>query len=515
MSNNSSDSLPMNSSADELLSAIETSGVLSEANLRAIREGLVNVADSLDSGSLAEQLVEEGRLTEFQAKHLLGGRADGLVLGRYVLLDRIGVGAMGRVFKARHRLMDRIVALKLVLPGCVTSRNVVARFLREMKIVGVLDHPNVVRAFDADQYNDSPYIVMEYLEGEDLEKAMRLRGTMPAEEVVGYMAQTAWGLAHAHEKGIVHRDIKPTNLFLVPSTGVVKVLDLGLGVFVNVSHGKSSPLDTDEGFVVGTTDYMSPEQVSGEPVDFRTDLFSLGCTMFRLLTRSFAFPGTTKMDRLVRRLDGPHVPIDTLRRDLSYRLIDTLDRLLALSPNDRFVDTIEAAEALESLLPASERPSQKAGRLSIPAAARRPSADQKHFQREAPVDWSLVESALTGDAVDSSDANGPITSRAPATETVTPSRLKHHRKNLEEEVGESGRTVQREYRKEVIKLNRELADLKAQDAMGGESSTLSIWLEHFGEQLGDFLAEPHAGHMLLVAFVTTMIVAIGLAVALG
>jgi len=384
-----------------------------------------------------------------------------------------------------------------------------------MKIVGVLDHPNVVRAFDADQYNDSPFIVMEYLEGEDLEKALRLRGPMAAEEVVGYMAQTAWGLAHAHEKGIVHRDIKPTNLFLVSSSGVVKVLDLGLGVFVNVSHGKSTPLDTDEGFVVGTTDYMSPEQVSGEPVDARTDLFSLGCTMYRLLTGAFAFPGTTKMDRLVRRLDGPHVPIDTLRRDLSFRLIDSLDRMLALRPSDRFVDAVEAAEALESLLPAAQRPSQKNGRLSIPRSERGPSAEQRQFQREAPVDWSLVESALDTERGAGPDANASITSSAPATRVVAPSTLNHHRKNLEAEVGESGRTVQREYRKEVIKLNRELADLKAQDAMGVGTSTLASWLEHFGEQLGDFLAEPHAGHMLLVAFVTTMIVAIGLAVALG
>jgi len=193
---------------------MERSGILSETGLQEVRDCLVQDRQLQDSSVLAERLVKQGRLTEFQARRLLVGKAESLVFGRYVLLDRLGIGAMGRVFKARHRLMDRLVALKVVLPGCATSKHSVSRFFREMKIVGVLDHPNVVRAFDADQHEDSPYIVMEYLEGEDLEKVLRRRGMLPPQEVIDCMIQVAWGLAHAHDKGVVHRDIKPTNLFL-------------------------------------------------------------------------------------------------------------------------------------------------------------------------------------------------------------------------------------------------------------------------------------------------------------
>jgi eukaryotic-like serine/threonine-protein kinase len=211
---NDPDANPCGLSSADFLATMERSGILSETGLQEVRDCLVQDRQLQDSSVLAERLVKQGRLTEFQARRLLVGKAKSLVFGRYVLLDRLGIGAMGRVFKARHRLMDRLVALKVVLPVCASSKHSVSRFFREMKIVGVLDHPNVVRAFDADQHEDSPYIVMEYLEGEDLEKVLRRRGMLPPQEVIDCMIQVAWGLAHAHEKGVVHRDIKPTNLFL-------------------------------------------------------------------------------------------------------------------------------------------------------------------------------------------------------------------------------------------------------------------------------------------------------------
>src|SRR5262249_37445971 len=151
-----------------------------------LRDRLLQDAELQDPGVLAEQLIEQGSLTEFQARRLLLGKSRGLVFGRYILLDRLGIGAMGRVFKARHRLMDRVVALKVVLPITVNYKHSFSRFFREMKIVGLLDHPNVVRAFDADQYEDSPFIVMEYLEGEDLEKMILRRGRIPPDEVIDF-----------------------------------------------------------------------------------------------------------------------------------------------------------------------------------------------------------------------------------------------------------------------------------------------------------------------------------------
>ena len=277
---------------------------------------------------------------------------------------------------------------------CVSSKHSVARFFREMKIVGLLDHPNVVRAYDADQHDGSPYIVMEHLDGEDFEQALRRRGSLPVQEVVECMSQAAWGLAHAHEKGVVHRDIKPTNLFLT-TTGVVKILDLGLGAFVGVSNEEAKPTDTDEGFVVGTTDYMSPEQVTSQAVDARTDLFSLGCTMYRLLTGAYAFPGETKADRLVRRIHDGHVPISDVRPDLPIRLVAVLERLLAHNPDDRFSSAVKAAETLEAMIHlrgGQNRGSRgkDAGKPPRPS----PPSSLSGPEPEAPVDWSLVESEL-------------------------------------------------------------------------------------------------------------------------
>src|SRR5262249_14412574 len=160
-----SEAMPTHVSASEFLSALERSGVLPESEWREVRDRYGPRPDSDDPATLARQLVQDGTLTPFQARRLLKGKR-GLVFGRYILLDPIGQGARGRVFKARHRLMDRVVALKVVLPDPTLSKRAVPRFFREMKIVGLLDHPNVVRAIDADEHEGCPFIVMEYLEGE-------------------------------------------------------------------------------------------------------------------------------------------------------------------------------------------------------------------------------------------------------------------------------------------------------------------------------------------------------------
>jgi serine/threonine-protein kinase len=498
-------------SSSDFLTAVERSGVLSDVEMQEIRDR-TSIAPTIDPSTIARELVQEGRLTEFQARRLLVGKSRGLVFGRYVLLDHLGTGAMGRVFKARHRLMDRVVALKVVLPVCVTSKHAVSRFFREMKIVGMLDHPNVVRAFDADQHDDSPYIVMEYLEGEDLEHVLQRRGMLPPQEVVEYMIQATWGLAHAHERGVVHRDIKPTNMFLT-SNGVVKILDLGLGAFVGVSNETITPVDTDEGFVVGTTDYMSPEQVTGEPLDARTDLFSLGCTMYRLLTRNYAFPGMTKMDRLVRRIRDAHVPIREVRPDLPLPLARYVDRLLAHQPEERFATAAEAAESLEELVPSSSRP----GRGARAGLAGRPprATGSSTAESEHPLDWSLIESALHGKKERQPEI--PLPSMAPAT--PPPARasrqLSSHRKSLEADGEESGREVHQQYRSELIQLKRSMTDQREEEAAEAPPTVSERWLEHVGEQLGDFLAEPNAGQVVVLLIVIAIAIAFSLAYALG
>ncbi len=500
-------------STEDFLASLESAGILSEAALQEVRGALPGELGADDSAALAQWLVERGSLSEFQAHRLLVGKAQSLLFGRYLLVDRLGVGAMGRVFKARHRLMDRLVALKVVLPVCATSRHSVQRFFREMKIVGMLDHPNVVRAFDADEHEGSPYIVMEYLEGDDLERVLRRRSVLPVLEVVDYMAQAARGLAHAHERGVVHRDIKPTNLFL-DKTGVVKVLDLGLGAFVGVSSEGVSPHDTDEGFVVGTSDYMSPEQLSGQPIDARTDLFSLGCAMYRLLTGTFAFPGTNKMDRMVMRMQEPHVPISDIRKNLPVPLVALVDGLLSLRPEDRFASADEVAEELEMLLPLSERRNRGArtGQAGRPIRA---LASPVHADAEKPLDWNLIESALQSRRESASEPSAPSRLAVDESPRPTVTQLDSHRRNLEQDGVETGRRVQQEYRKEVIQLKRSLAEERAQDPAAEAPTAMEHWLERLGEQIGDFLAEPSAGHIIVILVIITLIVAIGLAYSLS
>src|SRR5690348_5763347 len=196
----------------DLLGVIRRSGVLGDRQFEEIDGKVRAGVYPTEAQALAERLVAERVLTEFQAGRLLLNKAHGLVVGRYVILDRLGEGNRGRVFKAHHRLMGRLAAIKVIAPRIASRASSIARFYREMRLIGRLDHPNVVRAFDADQVGDLLYIVMEYVAGESLDQVLKDRGPLPAIEVADYMAQAALGLVHAHERGIVHRDIKPSNL---------------------------------------------------------------------------------------------------------------------------------------------------------------------------------------------------------------------------------------------------------------------------------------------------------------
>jgi serine/threonine-protein kinase len=494
---------PMVRSASELLAAIERSHILPDAKWQEVNERFGHRLARDGSLKLAQQLVDEGTLTSFQAAWLLKGKSP--VFGRYDLLERIGRGARGNVYKARHRLMDRIVALKVLSIDSATDGNAVPRFFREMKIVGRLEHPNVVRAIDADIHDGFPYIVMEYLEGDDLERVFVRRGPLPPEEVIEHMAQAARGLAHAHEKGVIHRDVKPTNVFLV-STGVVKLLDLGFGELVGPSGQTGNVFDTDEGVVVGTRDFISPEQITDKPIDARTDLFSLGCTMYHLLTGAFAFPGLTKEHRLVKRIREPHVPITEVRQGLSDGLVAIVDRLLATRPDDRFASAALVAEALEALVRPAGRPEGVTSAKPETNAAGA-GATALGAEPEAPLDWSRIESALRPKSHHARESRR----RAAATQPEPRSTqgLTSHRKRIEEEGAESGREVHEKYRQELIQMKREMAELRATEARDGARADGDTWFERIGEKIGDFLAEPSAGQIvigiLLVLLVLTLV----------
>ena len=497
-------------SGPEFLAALERSGVLPDEKWREVRNRFVHTTEHDDSLPLARQLVDDGTLTKFQARRLVMGKKS-LAFGRYALLDHIGQGARGRVFKARHRLMDRVVALKVILPDRTLDKKSISRFFREMKIVGLLDHPNVVRAIDADVHEGYPYIVMEYLEGDDLEQVFARRGPLPPDKVIDYMAQALRGLAHAHEKGVIHRDVKPTNLFLV-NTGIVKVLDLGCGELVGMAGQAGNVFDTDEGMVVGTTDFMSPEQIKNKPVDVRTDLFSCGCTMYRLLTGTYAFPGETREDRLVKRIRGRHVPITDVRADLSHGLVAIVDRLLAIRPADRFNSAAEAAEALEALFPPAGRDERG---TSTKPGTKKPgaSAPSVPAEPEAPLDWSLIESALRPPGHGAKESPRLVDRherKPPSTKD-----LSSHRKILEEEGVESGREAYKEYRNELIQMNHVMTELRSTGQKDETPPAGATWLERIGEKFGDFLAEPSPAQILIAILAVLLVLALAMAVALG
>jgi eukaryotic-like serine/threonine-protein kinase len=370
----SADQVPL-----DLLPVIRSSGVLGDRLLAEIKTKVLQGDYPLDSTALADRLVRDNVLTAFQAKRFLSNRPQGLVVGRYIILDRVGSGSMGRVYRAHHVMMDRVVALKIIAPEISSNERVVARFQREMKLVGRLDHPNVVRAFDADQINRVLYIVMEYVAGMSLGERLKTKGPIPAAEMVDYAAQAALGLAHAHEQGIVHRDIKPSNILLNEDRRI-KILDLGLGVLMEADA--AATFATADGIAVGTVDYMSPEQACGREVDGRSDLYGLGCSMYHLMTGKLPFPGDSPIERLGKRISGRHTPITEYLPEMPTSFVRVLDKMLAHKPHERYATAGEAATALQNLIrPRTTRSAANPASVTAPAAA--PKAPDSSVANEA------------------------------------------------------------------------------------------------------------------------------------
>jgi eukaryotic-like serine/threonine-protein kinase len=342
------------------LQAIRSSRILSEQQFEKLAANIAKGGYPTELDELSSRLVKDGVLTQFQARQIQKGKPEGLKFGSYVILDFLGKGTTGKVYKARHRMMGRLVALKILDSRYVSnSTRSLARFQREMQLVGRLDHPNVVRAFDADRVADCHFIAMEYAAGSTLEALLRTKGALPPADVVYYASQAADGLAHAHARGVLHRDIKPSNLLLTEGQKL-KILDFGLGTLLE-REDVSTALTT-AGMAVGTPDYISPEQARMVKLDGRSDLYSLGCTMYHLLSGQLPFKGESSMDCLVGRITGKAVPISEVRPGLPPRLVQSIEKLMATNPDDRYQTGDEAAESLRSML----RPKNTATAPSAP-----------------------------------------------------------------------------------------------------------------------------------------------------
>lgn len=307
----------------------------------------VNQEQPDSAHSAGSRLVEQQVLTEFQAKEILYHAERSLLIGDYLLLNLLGAGGMGQVFRARHRHMERIVAIKLLPPEMTRDSEHVRRFQREVRAAARLSHPNIVAAYDARHEQGLWCLVMEYVEGSDLAALVRNNGPFPLAEAVDAILQAARGLAYAHEEGVIHRDIKPSNL-IRDRRGTVRILDMGLAR-IESSEGLERELTT-TGQVMGTVDYISPEQVADtHSADERSDIYSLGCTLHRLVVGEPMYRGKSVLERAVAHQTQPIPSLGKSRADVPFTLDQVFQKMVAKRPADRYQSAAEVVVALERL----------------------------------------------------------------------------------------------------------------------------------------------------------------------
>lgn len=343
---------PVPATANQFLDLTQKSGVLDSARFAAQFPD----PDALpsDPAGCANALIKAGLLTRYQAEQLLAGRFRGFRLGPYKILQPLGKGGMGMVYLGEHADLKRRVAIK-VLPQAQAADNLAReRFFREGRAAAALDHPNIVRLHDISQAAGVHYLALEYVDGDDLESLVRQKGAIPCAQAVHFACEIAAGLGHAHERGFVHRDIKPSNIML-GKDGAVKLLDMGLArSFENADDNLTANL-AGEGEAVGTADYVSPEQALGQEVDARGDIYSLGATLFSLLSGHAPFKGNMTQLLLQHQLnDLPPLP-----RNRGIPDADELDAVIATmtakDPDDRYQSAAEVIEALAPWLTATPR----------------------------------------------------------------------------------------------------------------------------------------------------------------
>lgn len=342
-----------------LIDCIRKTGLLSADQLDVLlREAPARTSDARTTSRI---MLQHGWLTVYQINQLLAGRGQELIIGNYHVMDRLGQGGQSTVFKARHRDEKFIVALKVIKAELLANPEASQQFMQEMEAMVSLNHPNIVQFIDADKVGETYYCALEFVEGTDLGKYVRLAGRLPAAEASNYIRQTALGLQHAHERSLIHRDIKPVNLCLtgepksaepgvksLSGTGsTVKILDWGLASLrpPTVSDAATS---SQARSLIGTADYLSPEQaINPDGVDIRADIYSLGCTFYYLLAGHPPFPDGTVMQKVLRHQRDMPKAIDDLRPDLPLGLAAIVKRMIAKKPDDRYQTPASVGMALK------------------------------------------------------------------------------------------------------------------------------------------------------------------------
>ena len=335
----------MEISLEQFSRQLVESGLISANEVDATLKTLSG-RSSRDAEHLARVLVRQKKLTAYQARKIYRNQAERLVLGNYIILDKLGQGGMGLVYKARHRRMGRLVALKVLSPQVTKSRGAVARFHTEVRAAARLNHPNIVTAYDADESSGRHYLVLEYVAGTDLAARVRKHGPLPVDPAVACALKTARGLEYAHARGIVHRDIKPSNL-LLGVDGSVKILDMGLARIDSGSSRREAL--TRAGQIMGSVDYMAPEQAfDASAVDFRSDIYSLGATLWYLLTGRTMYHGDNAIQILMAHQARPIPSLCEACSDATGALEAIFARMVAKKPDQRFASMTEVIMAIES-----------------------------------------------------------------------------------------------------------------------------------------------------------------------
>ncbi len=362
--------------ASELVTAADLAAAAGEVRKRLAHASATDTEDDI----LAAVLVDQGVLTRFQADQLLAGKRK-LTLGQYRILDAVGQGGMGQVFQAKHLLMGRIVAVK-VLPRARSNPQTEAAFRREIQHIASLDHRNLVYALDAGHDGKVYFLVTELVDGIDLRRQVLRYGPLNEVAAASVVAQAARGLAHAHARGFIHRDVKPGNL-LVREDGLCKVSDLGLAGSV------LDPESMKPGRVVGTMDYMAPEQIRRpDLVTPAADMYGLGCTLFFALSGRVPFPGGTRDEKRRRQLEETPVPIRSLAPSVSEEFAAVVEKMMAKDVDKRYQTAEEVLEAVHPWLTGSLVPMSRVKRSRQREASPPPLPSSQRATRGL---WNMSE----------------------------------------------------------------------------------------------------------------------------
>ncbi len=382
--------MPVPANNDEFLDLIRKSGVVEETRIKAFLDRVEQANATIPEQPIkfASWLVRDGVLTYFQAEQILQGKYKRFSIGKYKVLEKLGIGGMGQVFLCEHKMMRRRVAVK-VLP-IANSDNEAARdrFYREARAVAALDHPNIVRAYDVDQDDNLHFLVMEFVDGTNLHDLVKKHGPLDITRACHFIYASAAGLEYANGMGIVHRDIKPGNI-LVDRNGIVKILDMGLALFFRGEDDDGLTRHHDEN-VLGTADYLSPEQaIDSHTVDIRADIYSLGGTFYYLLTGSAPFPEGSVAQKLLKHQTAEPKPLQERRPEVPDEVVAIVAKMMAKDTADRYATP---GELMADLTPYVQIPIAPPTEAEMPKFSRA-AVGNSNASRGAPSSVSLSGSS--------------------------------------------------------------------------------------------------------------------------